>query len=709
MVPRPETGTQQRRHMVVSHGAASDGHKEPGRQTGKAPLVTYAGRKPLSVTGTQFARRTWSTHDHPLNADGQSNAAGIAWQRTGDGKDLESGALIPGDPISSSKRLQPDRITRVPTRRGIRQATLLDVPHFRDGAAQAAHQPHSKAAHPKEPESRTDRALEARIPAEAPVRASKSSSRQPNTKLPARRLPVNELFCVASLPDDDDLFDPPSSTPGIDVLDAIMDQRRQDLEASERGCVIDKTTPKAPLTSIRKLSKSTKYRHKSLTQLRHKQRPSSLFARAGAQGQAAGDGFELSELEITYRSRAPRQSRECTRISALTYGVLQLCGGPLPDVTFERRADEFPFEQDTSPDHTSIQQRRNTELSELPKLSTQGSRRAVSFSGRNEFIVAQLSSVTAPRRHHSDSEDESEEDDESGVDEERSPVDDAEGIVEGFVGGKESGDDSELEASEVVEAATGPLIDERNTHMQAKRRPSIRFSQIDETGGDVLRNSISPVHHNTAVHGASLCTKRRRLIEVDEAIEDIADTVMQDRRGALVTPVDQRHSDGSASTRRTRSILKNSTPLVAESAFHPKNTAANTRRNSQVAVAPASESRYFTAAAQQLDIPDPDRHMIVPRRRSRYFDEACVQVPDSERAIPETSPSPPDYTDASQMAVLRRTSEAVWTSVESLPTTGPRGGGGLTRTVSREHGTMSRSGGSRGPSLPFRSPTKVVA
>ncbi|KAK1060612.1 hypothetical protein LTR74_011745 [Friedmanniomyces endolithicus] len=670
MVPRPETGTQQRRHMVVSHGAASDGHKEPGRQTGKAPLITYAGRKPLSVTGTQFARRTWSTHDHPLNADGQSNAAGIAWQRTGDGKDLESGALIPGDPISSSKRLQPDRITRVPTRRGIRQATLLDVPHFRDGAAQAAHQPHSKAAHPKEPESRTDRALEARIPAEAPVRASKSSSRQPNTKLPARRLPVNELFCVASLPDDDDLFDPPSSTPGIDVLDAIMDQSRQDLEASERGCVIDKTTPKAPLTSIRKLSKSTKYRHKSLTQLRHKQRPSSLFARAGAQGQAAGWLRALGAGNYVPLSCTAAVSKMHENLSA---------------------------------------HRRNTELSELPKLSTQGSRRAVSFSGRNEFIVAQLSSVTAPRRHHSDSEDESEEDDESGVDEERSPIDDAEAIVEGFVGGKESGDDSELEASEVVEAATGPLIDERNTHMQAKRRPSIRFSQIDETGGDELRNSISPVHHDTAVHGASLCNKRRRLIEVDEAIEDIADTVMQDRRGALVTPVDQRHSDGSASTRRTRSILKNSTPLVAESAFHPKNTAANTRRNSQVAVAPASESRYFTAAAQQLDIPDPDRHMIVPRRRSRYFDEACVQVPDSERAIPETSPSPPDYTDASQLAVLRRTSEAVWTSVESLPTTGPRGGGGLTRTVSREHGTMSRSGGSRGPSLPFRSPTKVVA
>ncbi len=160
-------------------------------------------------------------------------------------------------------------------------------------------------------------------------------------------------------------------------------------------------------------------------------------------------------------------------------------------------------------------------------------------------------------------------------------------------------------------------------------------------------------------------------------------------------------------TRRTRSILKNSTPLVAESAFHPKNTAVNTRRNSQVAVA---DSRYFAAAAQQLHTSNPARHIIVPRRQSRYFDETCVQVPDSERAVPETSPEPHDYANGSQLAVLRRTSEAVWTSVESLPRTRPRDLGALTRSVSREHGTMSQSmRARRRPSLPYRSPTKVVA
>ena len=99
----------------------------------------------------------------------------------------------------------------------------------------------------------------------------------------------------------------------------------------------------------------------------------------------------------------------------------------------------------------------------------------------------------------------------------------------------------------------------------------------------------------------------------------------------------------------------------------------------------------------------------MPRRQSRYFDEACVQVPDSKRAVPETSPEPPDYTNGSQLAVLRRTSEAVWTSVESLPTTRPRDLGVLTRTESREHGTVSQTRGSRRPSLPFRSPMKTCA
>jgi len=119
------------------------------------------------------------------------------------------------------------------------------------------------------------------------------------------------------------------------------------------------------------------------------------------------------------------------------------------------------------------------------------------------------------------------------------------------------------------------------------------------------------------------------------------------------------------------------------------------------------DSRYFAAAALELlDVPDPSKHQYV-RRRSAYFDPAAVEVPDSGRVIPETSPQQPgDFANTSQLALLKRTSETVWTS-QSLPAA-PKNLKALTRTVSMENGTLSQSRRRR-PSLPFQSPSKVCA
>ena len=129
-------------------------------------------------------------------------------------------------------------------------------------------------------------------------------------------------------------------------------------------------------------------------------------------------------------------------------------------------------------------------------------------------------------------------------------------------------------------------------------------------------------------------------------------------------------------------------------------TEANTRRNSMIEVA---ESRYFSDAANSLRSLDPARHVIIPRRRSRHWPLADVEVADSERTVLETSLEPPDYMTLSNLNVVRRSSEAVWTS--SLPTA-PKDLKSLTRSVSREHGTLSQYV-KRKPSLPFQSPTIV--
>lgn len=141
--------------------------------------------------------------------------------------------------------------------------------------------------------------------------------------------------------------------------------------------------------------------------------------------------------------------------------------------------------------------------------------------------------------------------------------------------------------------------------------------------------------------------------------------------------------------------------MVPDSTCRPEDTAANTRRNSMVL---AEDSRYFANATDVLRSPDPTRHKIMPRRSS-YFDTPHVQVAHSGGVVLETSPpEPPDYTIPHQLSVLHRSSESVYTS-QSLPTVS-KDLKTLTRTVSREHGTLSQSV-KRRPSLPFQSPVKM--
>ena len=169
--------------------------------------------------------------------------------------------------------------------------------------------------------------------------------------------------------------------------------------------------------------------------------------------------------------------------------------------------------------------------------------------------------------------------------------------------------------------------------------------------------------------------------------------------------------------RRLRSILKNS----VESRYNAEDTAANTRRNSSIrrcsVVVDLEEenSRYFAHASNALCAPelDPAAHTIMPRRRTTpasYFydsDSEDVQVEDSGRVVPETSPPAAEYTSANQLSVLRQDAEAVWTSAQSVTTVTPKDLRSLTRTVSRENGTMSQSVVRRRPSLPFQSPRTV--
>jgi protein tyrosine phosphatase len=118
------------------------------------------------------------------------------------------------------------------------------------------------------------------------------------------------------------------------------------------------------------------------------------------------------------------------------------------------------------------------------------------------------------------------------------------------------------------------------------------------------------------------------------------------------------------------------------------------------------ESRYFNAAKDQLDSQGdstPTKQTIIRKKSSsRFF--YPIEVPYSEEVVRETSPQKPDYTNTSQLHVLRRTNEAFWTSSAAIvPQTDLRS---LTRSVSKDNGTLSQSVRRRS-SLRFQSPMKV--
>ncbi|KAK5107627.1 hypothetical protein LTR62_000962 [Meristemomyces frigidus] len=154
--------------------------------------------------------------------------------------------------------------------------------------------------------------------------------------------------------------------------------------------------------------------------------------------------------------------------------------------------------------------------------------------------------------------------------------------------------------------------------------------------------------------------------------------------------------------KRYRSILKNSTPLIPDSTTQPSQTEADTRRNSMVAVE-IQESHYFTNAIGVFESPDPATRSAVPRRKSGhgYFDD--IQVLYSEAVVLETSQS--DHVHGEPAMELFRedmcSSQTVPRPSRSLDLRA------LTRTVSREHGTVSQPVRRKSSSLAFRSPLEM--
>ncbi|KAF2162565.1 hypothetical protein M409DRAFT_27187 [Zasmidium cellare ATCC 36951] len=536
------------------------------------------------------------------------------------------------------------------------------------------------------------------------------------TEKAPRRRPVNELLLVPSPAQDHVPRQSSSSPQRPPTQDPIANSSYVSPINEDFG------REKAPLTSIRKRLKTPKFTHKSVAALRKKKDKESRAE--------IGDGFERSELQIDQHFSTSR-SRKGSKSLVQGLSALDLKAGPLPDVKFEDSSSVLKLERTFGGDGDTHHNQEVVETTEqeLKPETRQQTARKVGFSDRvlEGMVMQQLSSISAPRRVYSISSDHSSEDqdDFEETDEDEEPEDEraAEDVQsQGQSAFEESDDDEEPEGRR--RAPTPP------SNQHARQRSSFwRRQPSPVTPAPVRNNGVTLDFRKTAsitLGQPPTPFGKRKLMEVDDTIYDEPDRPPAPPPASLnVNVEDEEMLDEEEVPQppppppppppHPRSILRNHTPRHHPNNIHnarPEHTAANTRRNSMITLADEAESRYFATATDMLRRPSRDHHHPQnPRvlkhrssqlRRSAY---AEVQVLDSESRVLETSPERPDYSNFTNLDVLKRSSDMVWTSSQSLPRA-PRDLKSLTRTVSREHGTVSQSLRRRS-SLPFQSPAKV--
>lgn len=587
MVPQLETVAQQRYRVLASQNGSSSSSlfiQQPAKRPSSAGrgLVTYGkSTRPLSLTGKQFFGP--GTYDVPSEHDDRMDRARTrspaAARQEADSNDS---LLSDAEPVTPPRPIHDKRISRGPTKLEILEAAASAS--GRPGASASTAQSRKATARtvrktsPKPiyaPEPNTVREKMAKTVRNAGVQVyaqvSKSSKRQPRT--PARRLPVNELFLVASAPQNESLFDPASSAVRFEIQDPIKDlssqPRRWGVSHISSDSADDSPKTRAPLTAIRKRLKTSKFRHKVL---KPKQTARSLFHTTQTSETIVGDGFATSELHIDHRIRL-RKQRKRKPATSFHYNVLELFSGALPDVVLECSTDELQLEPSGGPHHVSqtrdygqmqphplsikaIKETRRASTDELQLeplgddhhvaqdifrrgqpysisgRSSQPVKRRVSFSERDELLVAQLSSISAPARQCSESDDE----DELDLDVQDSDEDDV------------GSDDLDYK-----DAVNGELLlnkDELEKNASSPDRPDEGADGCSgvvldhDTSLDVIsdqpnNSGVTLDFHKPAIPGIlpRRSLGRRNLVEVDDAIVDMPErATVEVPRSELVQP-----------------------------------------------------------------------------------------------------------------------------------------------------------------------------
>lgn len=713
------------------------------RIAASAPKITYGKHKNklLPLTGSQFLR-----NDVFGTVEKRAFARGFA-QKTDQQSSADESPLSDAEPagIKQSKRRVAAR-TRQP--RASAKSTSVVKPTRREAGDVPGAYPDTEEDEESSSHSRLPRRDQPVVDRHGSRRSAPSAPTKGRLKPAAvirGRLPLNGLLLVSGARNDD-VFNIPNKNHGT-LTDPISSSAQPLIDAVSSGH--SETTPakrkaKASLSAIRKRLRTPSSAYKSLEHLRRKHDAAQITPTGSQARQIVGDGFERAELApnhpFRYTVKHARRQHEplLAGLKALT-----LASGPLPEVVFLDDSDptQLKLAKDDTSDHNENAPGYVAPATVVPSngLSNSSSNRRVSFNYDVErAISAQLASVSAPRRQPSTA---------LG----------SEGEAEGDDDGDEAGDEEEnddeaadtyLDADELPPDDHQMSVDdirEIQTHLpDARSQPESPAPELDHRV-QRDRQLMTPVFNGFVADANRPRTPsfRRRtfsgrplLNEVNEPIDDdfhVDDMLLGDEEGEDLTamcgsveyittninrnphgitgveiPMQSPSGDlqgkqtvfGRTASTQPRSILKNGTPHIPSDTNRPESTAANTRRNS---LADVEESRYFSAAKDRLDSTSAKPTIIRKKSSSRFFEP--IEVPYSDEMVLETSPKKADYTNRSQLHLLKRTNEVLWTSSAApVPQTDLRS---LTRSVSKDNGTLSQSVRRRS-SLRFQSPKKLI-
>jgi hypothetical protein len=729
--------------LAIGH----DARLRQARIAASAPKTTYGKHKNklLPLTGSQFLRNdVFGTVNKTVSVKG-------ILQRT----DQESSA--DDSPLSDAEPTRKDHgklqaVVRAKRPRAPTRCTSLVKPTTREaGNALGEHTDTEQEesfsdSHP----ARRDRSVAQHHRSRLSAPSAYKTGKLKSAGVARGRLPLNELVLVSGA-GNDDVFGHPNRNPRTLLRDPISSSAQPLLDAVDSRS--SETAPakrkaKVPLSAIRKRLRTPSSGHKSLERLRRKYNAARLTPTGSQAKRIVGDGFERSELTPSHTSRHTIKHMRRQREPLLAgLKALSLVSGPLPDVVFVSESNPSQLKLTnrgpSDRDESLLGYEAPATATSNNGTSSRTSNRRVSFNHDVERVIsAQLASVSAPRRQPSEplgSEDEMDEDNDGdeGGDEEEEEEDDDEAA------------DTYLDQDELPPEEHHVFVDEvreiETSHPDARPKP--RSSAVpdclrhEQTG----QQSMAPGFNQFIADANRLRTSsfRRRtfsgrplLNEVNEPIDDdlrVDDMLLGEEDGQDLTttrgsvdyittnhnraphdtagddplmrfpsrdPQREHNAFDRTASIQPKSILKNSKPHVSSDTNRSESTAANTRRNSMVDL---EESRYFSAAKTQLES-TPAKHTIIRKKSNSRFHDP-IEVPYSDEMVLETSPKKPEYTNGSQLHLLRRTNEALWTSSAAMvPQTDLAS---LTRTVSRENGTLSQSVRRRS-SLRFQSPKKLV-